>query len=113
MTAEGIRVITTPSSNSADCIPEETPILKDLTNLPIPSWYSLGIQLGVPPSKLNNIQATNGYLPDAVERSTVSMFQWWLDNDGSPTYRSLVKGLMAAGMTDAVRIIHNRYGMLL
>ena len=101
------------NSIHSDWFPEETPILKDLMNLPIPSWYSLGIQLGVPPAKLKTIQANGAQFPDFDERCTADMFQWWLSKEGSPTYRSLVKGLMAAGMTDAVRHVHDRYGMLL
>ena len=96
-----------------DCIPEETPTIKDLMNLPIPSWYNLGVQLGIQPSKLKIIQANGAQFPDCHDRCTADMFQWWLDNDDSPTYRSLVKGLMAAGMTDAVRLVHNRYGNIL
>ena len=105
-------MVTTLSSNPTDCsIPEETPILKDLMNLPIPSWYSLGLHLGIPPSNLKIIQANGAQFPDSHERCTADMFQWWMDNSDSPTYRSLVKGLMAAGMADAVRIIQNRYAV--
>ena len=91
-------------------VPEEEPVLKDLINLPIPhaDWRILGSHLNIHLHRLNAIQANH----NAVTERTIDMFQCWLDNDESPTYKSLIEGLLAAGMNKAVKFICSKYGMV-
>ena len=93
-------------------VPEEEPDIKDLINLPIPhaDWRILGLHLNIDLDKLNAIQATHGHLPNAVIQCTIDMFQFWLNNDKSPTYKSLIESLLAAGMNKAVKVICTKYG---
>ena len=42
-----------------DHIPEEVPELKDLDELQITKWHTLGIKLGFAKAKLEEIQANN------------------------------------------------------
>ena len=93
---------------------EKTPELRDLTNLPIPhaQWRRLGLQLNINNDKLDVIQANCQHSPTLVEDCTTAMFQFWLKNDNSPTYKSLVEGLHAAGMDEAVTFIHQKHGKI-
>ena len=95
-----------------DSVPEKTPELRDLTSLPIPraQWRTLGSQLSINTDKLDEIQANCQHSPTLVEDCTRTMFQFWLKNGNSPTYKSLVKELQAAGMDEAVTSIHQKYG---
>ena len=104
-----------PSLVLVDCVPEETLELRDLTNLPIPRayWRKLGSQLCINTDKLDEIQANCQHSPTLVEDCTRTMFHFWLNNGNSPTYKSLVEGLQAAGMDEAVTFIHQKYGKVL
>lgn len=97
-----------------DHIPEDVPELKDLDELQITKWHTLGIKLGFAKAKLEEIQANNAHFPDFNQRCTSSMFDWWLRNDKSPTYRRLVKALLEAGddFSDAVRKIQTKYSKI-
>ena len=97
-----------------DSVPEKTPELRDLTSLPIPraQWRTLGLQLNINHDKLDEIQANCGHSPTLVEDCTRATFQFWLKNGNSPTYKSLVEGLQAAGMVEAVTFIHKKYGKM-
>ena len=97
-----------------DSVPEKIPELRDLTNLSIPRahWRNLGSKLKIKTDKLNEIQANCQHSPTLVEDCTSAMFQFWLNNDNSPTYKSLVEGLQAAGMDEAVTFIHQKYGKM-
>ena len=95
-----------------DSVPEKIPELKDLTNLPIQraNWRELGLQLNINRDKLDEIQRDCQHSPCFTEDCTTVMFTSWLNNDNSPTYKSLVEGLQAAGMSEAVTFIHQKYG---
>jgi len=107
---------TTPQEPPPDMdhIPEDVPELKDLDELQITKWHTLGIKLGFAKAKLEEIQANNAHFPDFNQRCTSSMFDWWLRNDKSPTYRRLVKALLEAGddFSDAVRKIQTKYSKI-
>jgi len=97
-----------------DHIPEDVPELKDLVELPITMWHTLGIKLGLAKTELDEIQANNAQFPDFNQRCMSSMFSWWLQTDESPTYRRLVKVLLEAGddFSDAVRKIQTKYSKI-
>lgn len=60
----------------------------------ITSWYLLGIQLGVDPSKLEQFQANH---PGDVERCKVDVLQHWLNNVDVPSWRSLAGAVQRLG----------------
>lgn len=93
-----------------DSVPEKTPELRDLTNLPIQhaNWRKLGLQLNINSDKLDVIQRNCQHSPRFAEDCTTAMFTFWLDNDNSPTYKRLVEGLQAAGMSEAVTFIYGK-----
>ena len=95
-----------------DSVPEKTPDLRDLTSLHIPraNWRKLGLKLNINNDKLDEIQKNCQQSPHFIEDCTTAMFDFWLKSDNSPTYKSLVEGLQATGMIDAVTFIHNQYG---
>ena len=95
-----------------DSVPEKTPELRDLTNLPIQraKWRKLGLELKIESDNLDQIQTDCQHSPHFTEDCTTAMFRFWLKSDNSPTYKSLVEGLQAAGMSEAVTFIHQKYG---
>ena len=75
--------------------------LAKLANLPVTSkWWSLGLQLGVPPHQLDTIQSNCAQYPDTSNRCLASMFEWWLRNSYECTYESLATALNAIGRRD-------------
>ena len=97
-----------PSLVLVNTVPETIPELRDLANLPIPrdQWRKLGLKLSIDSGKLNEIQRNCQHSPDFSEDCSTAMFEFWLNNDNSPTYKRLVEGLQAAGMVEAVTFIH-------
>ena len=72
--------------------------LKDLVKLPVAAkWRRLGLQLGVPLHKLNDIQANHENSRDFVQECLIDMFDWWLNNDDDPTYERLSRGIRGIG----------------
>ena len=68
--------------------------LKDLVKLPVAAkWKQLGLQLGVPIHKLDEIQANHEHSPNFVEECLRDMFNWWLNNGRDVTYERLERGL--------------------
>ena len=65
-----------------------------------PDWWILGIQLGVPPHRLNIIQCNNAHSPEGPIRCLVNMFDWWLNNSCDSTYEKLAAALKAIGKTN-------------
>ena len=70
------------------------PTLRDLSLLPMPNWYLLGLQLGVSGDELDVIQSN---FPRDNDHCKVKMFGAWLKMDTSATYRKLVRALVAVG----------------
>ena len=70
------------------------PELKDLVKLPVAAkWKQLGVQLGVPTHKLDEIQANHEHSPNFVEECLRDMFNWWLNNGRDTTYERLACGI--------------------
>ena len=75
--------------------------LAQLTKLPVTAkWWSLGLQLGVPPDQLDTIQSNCAQYPDSSNRCLASMFEWWLGNSCESTYESLATALNTIGRRD-------------
>ena len=75
--------------------------LAQLTNLPVTAkWWSLGLQLGVPPHHLDTIQSNCAQYSDSSNRCLASMFEWWLRNSYECTYESLATALHTIGRRD-------------
>ena len=62
-------------------------------------WKQLGLQLGVPLHKLNEIQANNRNCPDFAQECLTDMFYWWVKNGRDSTSERLEHGLRDIGKT--------------
>ena len=77
-----------------------TPELKDLVKLPVAAkWKQLGVQLGVPTHKLDEIQANHEHSSDFAQECLTDMFNWWLNNGRDVTKERLERGLRDIGKT--------------
>ena len=86
-----------------NCSPHAVPMadFAMLAKLPVTAkWWSLGLQLGVPPDQLDTIQSNCAQYPDSSNRCLASMFEWWLRNSCDSTYESLATSLNAIGRRD-------------
>ena len=70
------------------------PTLRDLSLLPVPNWYLLGLQLGVSGDDLDMIERNYSRDNDLCK---VKMFGAWLGMDTSATYRKLARALVTLG----------------
>ena len=70
------------------------PTLRDLSLISVPSWYLLGLQLGISGDELDTIE--KNYSRDN-HMCKVKMFGTWLRVDTRPTYIKLAKALVAVG----------------
>ena len=70
------------------------PTLRDLSLLPVPNWYLLGLQLGVGGDNLDMIERN---YPRDNDLCKVKMFGAWLRMDTSATYRKLARALVTVG----------------
>ena len=70
------------------------PTLRDLSLLPVPNWYLLGLQLGVSGDELDMIERN---YPRDNDLCKVKMFGAWLRMDTSATYRKLARALVTVG----------------
>ena len=70
------------------------PTLRDLSLLPMPNWYLLGLQLGVSGDDLDMIEKN---YPRDNDLCKVKMFGAWLRMDTSATYRKLARALVTLG----------------
>lgn len=55
-------------------------------------WYSLGIQLGLAPGTLNNIEGNH---PRDADRCKIDVLDWWLRNEQDATWEKLAHALEA------------------
>ena len=55
----------------------------------VPDWYTLGIQLDVPDSKLDQIEQDY----TTVRRRRTEMIKWWLKNSCSASWEQLATAL--------------------
>ena len=70
------------------------PTLRDLSLLPVPDWYLLGLQLGISADDLDVIERN---YPRDNHICKVKMFGAWLRMDTSASYRKLSRALVAVG----------------
>ena len=70
------------------------PTLRDLSLLPVPNWYLLGLQLGISGEELDMIERN---YPRDNDFCKVKMFGAWLRMDTSATYRKLARALVILG----------------
>ena len=70
------------------------PALRDLSLLPVPNWYLLGLQLGVSGDELDMIERN---YPRDNDLCKVKMFGAWLRMDTSATYKKLGRALVTLG----------------
>ena len=81
--------------------------LKDLVKLPVAAkWKQLGLQLGVPMHRLQQIQANNSSYPDSTQECLTDMFDWWLNNGRGKTYERLARALSTIGKRELARQFH-------
>ena len=73
------------------------PTLRDLSLLPVPNWYLLGLQLGVSGDELDVIERN---YPRDNDFCKMKMFGAWLRMDNSATYRKLARALVTLGERD-------------
>ena len=79
------------------------PELKDLAKLPVAAkWKQLGVELGVPTHKLDEIQANHEHSSDFVQECLRDMFTLWLNNALDTTYERLACGIRDIGKTRLV-----------
>ena len=70
------------------------PTLRDLSLLPVPNWYLLGLQLGVSGDELDMIERN---YPRDNDLCKVKVFGAWLRMDTSATYSKLARALITLG----------------
>ena len=86
------------------------PELKDLAKLPVAAkWKQLGVELGVPTHKLDEIQANHKHSSDFVQECLRDMFTWWLNNGHDVTYEWLERGLIDIGETRLAQHINKQH----
>ena len=85
------------------------PTIRDLSRLPVPNWYFLGLQLGVSEDKLDVIERN---YPRDNDLCKVKMFGTWLRVDTSATYEKLARALVAVGKGNIAKAMCNARGMM-
>ena len=84
------------------------PTLRDLSLLPVPDWYLLGLQLGVSTDELDVIERN---YPRDNHMCKVRMFGAWLRMDTSATYRKLARALVTLGKRNIAEALCTARGM--
>ena len=89
-----------PLTYIRDCTKMAIPELKNLVKLPVAAeWKQLGVQLGVPTHKLDEIHANHENSPNFAQECLRDMFYWWLNNGRDVTQERLERGLRDIGKT--------------
>ena len=78
------------------------PTLRDLSLLPLPNWYLLGLQLGVSGDELDMIERN---YPRDNDLCKVKMFGAWLRMDTSASYRKLARALVTLGKRNIAKTL--------
>ena len=84
------------------------PTLRDLSLLPVPNWYLLGLQLGVSGDELDIIERN---YPRDSDLCKVKMFGAWLRADTTATYMKLARALVILGKRNIAERICTARGM--
>ena len=85
------------------------PTLRDLSLLPVPNWYLLGLQLGISADELDVMERN---YPRDNDLCKVKMFGAWLRVDTSATYRKLARALVAVGKRNIAKAMCTARGMM-
>ena len=83
------------------------PLLKDLVLLDAENWFALGLQLDLPPARLNDIKRNN---PQDAFTCRMEMFELWLRVSPSASYQQLALAYQRLGETEMVELIQQRHG---
>ena len=95
-------VLNIPSGSSEPKLAELVLVLKAV------DWHSLGIQLDIEKSKLDEID--DQFSLKQIDRKRADMFGYWLDNEEYPTWEMIVKALeKMGGCNRAIRTIRSEY----
>lgn len=70
-------------------------------------WWNVGIQLGIPTSRLGIIKASH---PGNPQNCLSDAFDWWLKNGEDVTYDKLETALKITEHGDAVKKLSELYG---
>ena len=84
------------------------PTLHDLSLLPVPNWYLLGLQLGVSGDELDVVERN---YPRDNHMCKVKMFGTWLRMDTSGSYRKLARALVTLGKRNIAEAMCTARGM--
>ena len=84
------------------------PTIRDLSLLPVPNWYLLGLQLGVSGDELDMIKRK---YPRDNHLRKVKMFGAWLRVDTSASYSKLARALTAIGKRNIAEALCTARGM--
>ena len=83
------------------------PTLRDLSLLPVPNWYLLGLQLGVSGHELDVIESN---YPRDNNMCKMKMFAAWLRVDASATYEKLARALVTVGKRNIAKAMCDARG---
>ena len=84
------------------------PTLRDLSLLPVPNWYLIGLHLGVSGDELDVIERN---YPRDNDLCKVKMFGAWLSMDTRASYRKLTRALVAVGKKNIAAAVCTARGM--
>ncbi len=70
-------------------------------------WYCLGIYLGVPKPKIDEISTIHSYDP---KRSLIEVVSYWLNNSLDASWLSIVKALIQSEKRNKAREIAEKFG---
>ena len=96
------QTISLPSS-----LQDVVPTLRDLSLLPVPNWYLLGLQLGVSGDELDMIERN---YPRDNDLCKVKMFGAWIRMDTSATYEKLARALVTLGKRNIAEALCTKRG---
>lgn len=73
----------------------------------VDDWYSFGIALGVPVSKLREIEASNPQ--GGVKRWRIDMLQYWLDTAPTASWKDVSRALQQTDHLMLAATVKSRY----
>ena len=76
----------------------------------VDDWYSLGVALMVPPSKLEEIQKSSPH--EGIQRWRINLLQHWLNSTPSASWRVLVMALEKIGHHTLSTRLREKYHIL-
>ena len=76
----------------------------------INDWYSLGVALMVPPSKLEEIQKSSPQ--DGIQRWRINLLQYWLNSTPDASWSMIVLALEKIGHRTLAASLRGKYCVL-